>query len=304
MDERPTVSPRPWAMLPLFALLGSLLVAVGVLLPWAEVTSARLATSDFLEELATTFGVDAPTVTPGGQGETLSGPLADLSVPGRSDLLGVAAAAGAMIGIGGSLFAVGAPTARSARLAGWIVVGGGAVIVAAAVAALSDTDGFVLREIESVFREETDRQLSALFPALPFSGLLTGPIANRMIDALMASLSVGSVAAIGSYLTVVGGVIAVVVGVAVLVRERPGTTSGRATLVQMAAQLDPGVRADLLAALTTAEDARAEAARAFCEVPGREAWGGFVAEVLGDERVRRDVVQALQAGSSSIGDTT
>lgn len=291
-----------WALWPLLALAGALVIGIGVLLPWATAESLTLNADEFLESLASTFGVDIGSLPVGTEG-TISQPVDDVSVPGKDDILGLVAAAGALVAAGGALFASGGPDAAARRLGGRIAAGGGALALAAAIAVWIEPATMVERELADQFSEEAERSLSAIFPSMPFSGLFTGPLVADLVDALMEAVTVEAVAGAGLYLTLAGGSLAVVVGAATAMAS--ATEAGSETpvsLESLAMQMDARDRADLLRVLDSRDEVRETSAKAFLAVSGRGTWEPLVTELLRDRRTRRKVADALRSVPAASSD--
>ena len=291
--REPTV--RLWSPIALLALVGGAAVTAGVFLPWAEATRGTLRTQDFLEGLASGFGLDPSAFPVTGDIQTVTGAVGGVSVTGRADLLGIGAAVAGFAAIVGAVLALGMPDPRMRRIGGVTAGVAGIAVILFAGSAWADTGGLVLKELVAQVRSAADQQLEALIPGIPFRGLITGPLLDRVESSLVAAVEVEARAGAGLFVSLGGGIAAILGGIAVVVREVPvEAAAGEGTLQQTVAQMDEADRTDLLHVLTSPEEARAEAVRSFTERPGKESWKGLLAELEHNARVRRDVVDALK----------
>jgi hypothetical protein len=216
-------------------------------------------------------------------------------VSGRADLLGIGAAVAGFAAIVGAVLALGMPDSRMRRIGGVTAAAAGIAALLFAGSAWADTGGLVLKELVAQVRAAADQQLDALIPGVPFRGFITGPLLDRVESSLVAAVDLEARAAVGLFVSFGGGIVAVVGGLAVVVREVPAQAFSDGTaLEQTVAQMDVTDRADLLRVLTSPEETRGEAARAFTERPGKESWKALLAELERNARVRRDVVEALK----------
>jgi hypothetical protein len=297
IDTTPPVRGRPWRFWPLLALIGGIAVVAGTGATWAAVKSVTLDTDAVVRDLATTFGLDPGALARNGF-NPVSQPTTDLPLTGRSDLLGLIAIAGGVIAALGGLLGAGAPTAATRRLGGWIALVGGALATIAAFVVVIAPEGLILRALESGFREQADRAFDALIPAVPVGGLITAPLVGDMVDVLMRSLEVDAAPATGLIVTLVGGLIAAVVGLALLVGSERDPLEP--SLAGLALEMEPRERDDLLRVLTAPKDVRRDLASAFAAKPGRAGWAPFIEELFGDDRTRRRVVSSLRAAARSV----
>lgn len=294
VDPEPVApSTRLWSPIALLALLGGIAAIVGVFLAWADPSRVSLDTERLLASLASGFGLDPSSVP--GTGVTPGGAALGASVPGRADALGIGAALSGFVAVTGAVLALLMPDARMRRIGGIVAVGAGLAVIAFAASAWVDAAGLVLEEIVDQVRAEADRQLDLLLPGVPFAGLVTGPLLDRLEGALRASLEVEAVAGVGLLLSLVGGGAATLGGVAIVVRELAEGPDRLDPLVEVAAQLTPGDREHLLRVLSTPDQARAEAIRAFCDRPGYESWTPVLDELERSPRLRREVAETLRA---------
>ena len=298
--EEPYVpQPQLWSPIALLALVGAGLAIAGAFLPWADATRVTLRSEDFLVGLSSGFGFDPAALPATGLNE-VTGPVAGLSVLGRSDLLGLGAALAGSVGVVGALLAAGMPEERWRRIGGLVAALAGVTVIVLSAVAWSDSGGMVLEEIVAQVRSAADQQLKAFLPGVPFSGLITGPLLDRVEASLVASVDVEARAATGLFVSLGGGVAAALGGLAVVVREMPvevASTAGslEGTVAQMSAQ----DREDLLRVLSSPDDLRADAARAFTEQPGKGSWQAFLTELEHNARIRHDVVKALRDAERS-----
>ena len=292
-DAGPTATARLWSPIALLAVLGGAAVIAGVFLPWADPSRVTLQSREFIEGLAAGFAVD-PSAFP-----IPGGPLTDsvvaAAVPGRADKLGVGAALAGFAAVVGAFIALGMPDARMRRIGGMVAVGAGLAAIAFAGSAWTDASGFAEDEIVTQVRSEAERQLEALLQGIPLSGLITGPILDRVEASLRASLEVEALAATGLFVSLGGGVAAALGGLAVIVRESPVKMPAKDPLQEIAERLSAADRDDLLRVLTTPDETRSAAIQGFHQRPGKETWAPILAELERDQRLRRVVVVSLRA---------
>lgn len=87
-----------------------------------------------------------------------------------------------------------------------------------------------------------------------------------------------------------------------VLREVPAEVPVDHSLETIVAQMSDEDRGDLLRVLEAPDAARAEAARSFCERPGKGSWKPILEELERDHRLRRDVGGALRTvGAASAG---
>lgn len=287
---------------PLLALLGGVAAAIGVFLPWADPSRVTLHTQDFIDGLASGLGLDpTPFPIPAGAG-SLTEPIVGASVSGRVDMLGLGTALSGFIAVVGVVLALGMPDGRLRRIGGGVAAVAGVAAAAFAGVAWSDASGLVREELVAQVRAEADQQLAALLPGVPLRGLITGPLLDRVEACLRSSLEVEAGAASGLFLSLGGGMAAALGGLAVVLREVPVEAPVDHSLEAIAAQMSDEDRRDLLRVLEVPDGARAEAARSFCERPGKGSWKPILEELERDHRLRRDVVGALRSvGAAAAG---
>jgi len=186
--REPTV--RLWSPIALLALVGGAAVTAGVFLPWAEATRVTLRTQDFLEGLASGFGLDPSAFPVTGDIQTVTGAVGGVSVTGRADLLGIGAAVAGFAAIVGAVLALGMPDPRMRRIGGVTAGVAGIAVILFAGSAWADTGGLVLKELVAQVRSAADQQLEALIPGIPFRGLITGPLLDRVESSLVAAVEV------------------------------------------------------------------------------------------------------------------
>lgn len=286
-------SARLWSPIALLALLGGVAAIVGVFLAWADPSRVSLDTERLLASLASGFGLDPGTVP--GTGVAPGGPALGASVPGRADPLGLGAALAGFVAVIGSVLALLMPDARMRRIGGIVAAGAGVAVIALAASAWVDAAGLVLEEIVDQVRAEADRQLDVLLPGVPFMGLVTGPLLDRLEAALRASLEVEAEAGVGLLLSLGGGAAAALGGVVIVVRDLGEGTHRVDPLVEVAARLTAGDREHLLRVLATPDQGRGDAIRAFCDRPGYESWAPVLEELERSPRLRREVAETLRA---------
>jgi hypothetical protein len=115
---------------------------------------------------------------------------------------------------------------------------------------------------------------------------------------------VEAAAANGLFLSLGGGVAAALGGLAVVLREMPVRAPVEDTLEAIAVQMSDEDRRALLQVLETSDRARAEAMRSFCARPGKASWKPILDELERDQRLRRDVIEALRTVRASLGADT